>query len=160
MIVDRLEHFRYYQRSVPELWDAVRFVERVKREKLPAGRYPVGNAFAFVQEGTTRSFEEGDFETHNNYMDVQVLLEGFEMWEYADKSELTVKVPYDPKADIEFLSGKGSKIEIKPGMFYLVYPTDGHKPSCHENTPAAYRKVVVKIKIDRLLHGVGGSKGL
>ena len=62
MIMDKLEHFRYYQRCVPELWDAVRFVERVEKERLPAGRYPVGKGFAFVQEGQTRSFEEADFE--------------------------------------------------------------------------------------------------
>lgn len=33
MIMDRLERFRCYQRSVPELWDAVRFVERVQKEQ-------------------------------------------------------------------------------------------------------------------------------
>ena len=33
MIMDRLEHFRCYQRSVPELWDAVRFAERVQKEQ-------------------------------------------------------------------------------------------------------------------------------
>ena len=34
MIMDRLERFRCYQRSVPELWDAVRFAERVQKEQL------------------------------------------------------------------------------------------------------------------------------
>ena len=105
MIMDKLEHFRYYQRCVPELWDAVRFVERVEKERLPAGRYPVGKGFAFVQEGQTRSFEEADFETHDKYLDVQILLEGSEMWEYADKADLTVKTPYDPDTDIELLLG-------------------------------------------------------
>lgn len=62
MIMDRLERFRCYQRSVPELWDAVRFAERVQKEQLPPGKYPVGKGFAFVQEGNTRSFEEADFE--------------------------------------------------------------------------------------------------
>lgn len=68
MIMDRLERFRCYQRSVPELWDAVRFAERVQKEQLPPGKYPVGKGFAFVQEGNTRSFEEADFEVHRNYL--------------------------------------------------------------------------------------------
>ena len=72
MIMDRLERFRCYQRSVPELWDAVRFAERVQKEQLPPGKYPVGKGFAFVQEGNTRSFEEADFEVHRNYLDVQI----------------------------------------------------------------------------------------
>ena len=33
MIMDRLERFRCYQRSVPELCDAVRFAERVQKEQ-------------------------------------------------------------------------------------------------------------------------------
>jgi YhcH/YjgK/YiaL family protein len=133
MIMDRLERFRCYQRSVPELWDAVRFAERVQN---------------------TRSFEEADFEVHRNYLDVQILLNGSEMWEYADRADLAVKTPYDPEADIEWLSGCGNRIQMKPGMFYLVYPDDGHKPCCHEKEQTSYRKVVVKIKIDKLLHGV------
>ena len=95
MIMDRLERFRCYQRSVPELWDAVRFAERVQKEQLPPGKYPVGKGFAFVQEGNTRSFEEADFEVHRNYLDVQILLNGSEMWEYADRADLAVKTPYD-----------------------------------------------------------------
>lgn len=154
MIMDQLEHFRYYQRCVPELWDAVRFVERVQKEHLPVGRYKVGKGFALVQEGETRSFSEADFETHDQYLDMQVLLEGSEMWEYADKADLATKIPYDPESDIEWLTGKGTRIQMKPGMFYLVYPTDGHKPCCHENVPASFRKVVIKIKIDKLIHRV------
>ena len=80
------------------------------------------------------------------------------MWEYADKADLTVKTPYDPDSDIEWLTGKGDRIQMKPGMFYLVYPTDGHKPCCHERIPSSYRKVVVKIKIDKLLHGVNTGR--
>ena len=85
MIMDRLERFRCYQRSVPELWDAVRFVERVQKEQLPPGKYPVGKGFAFVQEGNTRSFEEADFEVHRNYLDVQILLDGLRETSVQDK---------------------------------------------------------------------------
>ena len=42
------------------------------------------------------------------------------MWEYADRADLAVKTPYDPEADIEWLSGCGNRIQMKPGMFYLV----------------------------------------
>ncbi len=154
MILDKLENFRYYQRCIPEIWDAVRFVEKVKKERLPEGRYPVGKGFAFVQEGKTRPFGEADFEIHREYFDMQILLEGEEMWEYADASELEEKSPYDSKTDIQWLTGEGQKLSIKPGMFCIVYPTDAHKPCCHDGQPTAYRKVVVKIRIDKLLHGV------
>lgn len=154
MIIDKLEHFRYYQRCIPEIWDAVRFVEKVQREHLPVGSYPVGKGVAFVQEGVTRAFEEADFEIHKNYFDMQVLLEGSESWEYADAAELEIKSPYDEEKDIQWLTGNGQKISMVPGMFYIVYPTDAHKPCCHQSKQTSYKKVVIKIKIDKLLHGV------
>ena len=94
----------------PEIWDAVRFVEKVKREKMPAGRYPVGKGFAFVQEGETRAFDEADFEIHKDYFDMQVLLEGEEMWEYADASLLQEKTPYDNSSDISGLPERDRRL--------------------------------------------------
>ena len=76
------------------------------------------------------------------------------MWEFADKTDLKTVTPYDQSGDIEFLEGTGVRIPMKPGMFYVVYPSDGHKPCCHESRPTKYRKVVVKVKIDPLLHRV------
>ncbi len=158
MIIDSLEHCCYYQRSVPELWDVLRFAERAQRDNLPPGEYKLGKNFAFVQEGNTRSLEDADFEAHNKYIDVQILLEGSEVLEYAKKDELTLKVPYNEKEDVEWLDGEGDRIHVKAGMFYLLYPNDGHKPCCHDKFPVHYRKIVVKIKIDKLLHRVQGVK--
>ena len=154
MILDKLENFRYYQRCIPEIWDAVRFFERAKREHLPVGRYPVGKGFALIQEGETRPFDEADFEIHKDYIDMQVLLDGEEMCEYADAAALEEKSPYDSGGDIQWLTGSGQKFTVKPDMFYIMYPTDAHKPCCHEAGKTSYRKAVVKIRIDRLLHGV------
>ena len=69
-------------------------------------------------------------------------------------AELEEKSPYDSEIDIQWLTGSGQKIAMKPDMFYIVYPTDAHKPCCHESRKTSYRKAVVKIRIDRLLHGV------
>ena len=54
----------------------LRFIERAKREHLPAGRYPVEKDMHSFRKCETRSFEEADFEIHKNYFDMQVLLEG------------------------------------------------------------------------------------
>lgn len=157
MILDYLENYRVYQRSIPELADVIRFVKRVKDQNLPVGRYPVGDGFAMVQEGMTRRFEDADFETHEKYLDVQILLDGNEMCEYTDKRDLQVKAPYNRENDITWYDGKGQRFLIRPDMFYLVYPWDGHKPCCHEETPFHYRKIVAKIRIDKLVHGLHGG---
>lgn len=154
MIIDYLNRFKQYTRNVPELYEAVKFAEKVRRENLPVGRYPVGDNYALVQVGTTRPFCEGKFEVHKKYLDVQIMIDGFEYMEYADLTDLTTDVPYDEQKDVEFLNGKGQPLLIKPGMFYVVYPGDGHKPCCHSTTPLNNKKVVVKIRIDKLIHQV------
>ena len=154
MIIDYLNRFKQYTRNVPELYEAVKFAEKVRRENLPVGRYPVGDNYALVQEGATRPFAEGKFEVHKKYLDVQIMIEGFEYMEYADLTDLTADVQYNEQTDVEFLNGKGQPLLIKPGMFYVVYPGDGHKPCCHSTTPLNYKKVVVKIRIDKLIHQV------
>ena len=82
-------------------------------------------------------------------------MSGTEYVEYADMKDLTTKVPFVTEKDLELMSGNGCKIKIKPDMFYILYPTDGHKPCCHENAPTSYKKVLAKIKIDKLIHRVG-----
>ena len=74
--------------------------------------------------------------------------------EYADISDLTTKVPFDEEKDLELMEGAGYKIQIKPDMFYILYPSDGHKPCCHESVPTSYKKVLAKVKIDKLIHRV------
>ncbi len=154
MIVDRMERFGQYSRNVPEIHEVMRFVEKVKKENIPAGKYPLENGFVLVQEGMTRPFEEADFEVHRKYIDIQVLVSGTEYVEYADITDLDTKVPFDEEKDLELMEGCGSKIQMKPNMFYILYPADGHKPCCHEKVATNYKKVLAKIRIDKLIHRV------
>lgn len=154
MILDRIEHFERYIEIIPEIYDVIKFVEKTKKENLPAGKYPLQNGFALIQEGTTRRFDDADFEVHREYLDIQVIVSGSEYVEYADMTTLKTKVPFDLEKDLELMSGEGSKILIKPDTFYILYPTDGHKPCCHEDIPTNYKKVLAKIKIDSSVHKV------
>ena len=157
MIIDRIERLQQYSRNVPEIYEAMKFAEKVKKENLPVGKYPLTNGFVLVQEGTTRSFEEADFEVHRKYLDIQIIVSGSEYVEYADIKDLTEKVPFDEEKDLALMSGKGNKILIKPDMFYILYPADGHKPCCHEEIPTNYKKVLAKIRIAKLIHRVDFS---
>lgn len=154
MIVDRIERFQQYTRSVPDIYEVMKFAEKVKKENIPVGKYPIQNGFVLVQEGQTRKFEEADFEVHRKYLDIQILVSGTEYVEYADIKDLTTKVAFDEEKDLELMDGAGCKIQIKPDMFYVLYPSDGHKPCCHEEISTNYKKVLAKIKIDKLIHRV------
>lgn len=148
MIVDRIDRSPCYNGIVPEFKEAVEFA--LSLADRPAGRYeydklPSGTVFAMVQEGDTRAPEEGMVEAHRNYIDVQIMLEGGETVYYADIKELTEKVPYTD--DIVFFEKAGQPARIEKGMFYLVFPHDGHMPCCHLDGPGRFRKIVLKIRI-------------
>ena len=53
----------------------------------------------------------------------------------------------DPEHDNYFYTGKSTALSIRPGMFYIMFPSDGPKAGCHNEFPKHYRTVVVKIPI-------------
>lgn len=61
MIVDYIERSGQYSRNIPKIYEVVKFAEKVKKENIPVGKYPITNGFILVQDGTTRPFEEGDY---------------------------------------------------------------------------------------------------
>ena len=154
MIIDYLHRYKQYSRNIPEIYEAVKFAEKVKNEDLPVGQYPLGDNYALVQEGTTLPFSEEKFELHKKYLDIHIMIKGYECMEYADLTDLVPDIMYDEQTDVEFLNGKGYLLLIKPGMFYVAYPGDGHKPRCHDTIPFNYKKVLVKIRIDKQIHQV------
>lgn len=160
MILDHIDRFEQYRRCIPEIGEVIRFAQKVKKENLPAGKHSLQNGFVLIQEGTTHPFGEANFEVHRKYIDIQILISGEEYVEYADMQDLQTKVPFDEEKDLELMSGKGYKIRIKPDTFYILYPTDAHKPCCHETAPTPYKKVLAKIRIDKLIHRVNWDSTL
>ena len=150
MIVDSIRNWRTYRALVPYFEEAMEFAfQNLEREP---GRYdceslPEGQVYISVQEGETAAYEDGLIEAHRRYLDVQLLLAGGETFYYADIDGLKEEVPYDEEKDILFYERTGQPVRIKEGMFYLVFPQDGHMPCRHLDGPGRYRKMVVKIRI-------------
>ena len=57
------------------------------------------------------------------------------------------QVSEDVEHDNTFYEGTSTAMSIRPGMFYIMFPSDGHKAACHQEFPKHYRKVVVKIPV-------------
>ena len=133
MIVDRIDRRDVYNNFVPDWKEAFDFALSLK--DADPGRYeceslPAGTAFALVQEGHTRPYEEGKLEAHCRYMDVQIFLKGGEVVYYAD------------------IYGQGGQpATVTEGMFYAVMPHDAHMPSIDIDGTGTFRKIVLKIKV-------------
>ena len=145
MIVDRIEEQERYYALHKDMELAFAFL--AEASDLEPGRYELENGlFASVSEGDTRQLNEVDIEAHKNYIDLQYCISGGERMAWAHIQELNLASEH-PEQDCYFYTGKSTAMSIRPGMFYVMFPSDGHKPACHQEFPKHYRKVVVKLPL-------------
>lgn len=144
MIVDNLNKMSNYESIVPGLTKAINHIRSL--DEYVVGKYYLEHGFYMIQEGYTVRLEDNLFEAHEKYIDIQIMMEGMEIVEWAKIDELTLLKPYDEIKDIKFYSGEGTPITIHSGMAYILFPSDGHKPCCHRQEESSkYKKVVIKL---------------
>ena len=91
--------------------------------------------------------EESFFEAHEKFLDIHIMLEGFERVEISSPRDLTV-FRSEPQNDFWGYHGEGRvKLTIGPGEFLCVWPDDAHKIKMMVNGPETVTKAVFKIKI-------------
>ena len=156
MIIDHLKYWKTYTGVHPLFETAVNFALSVKDQQ--PGRYDCdqlepGAVYALVQEGSTQSVEDGKMESHCRYLDVQIMLDGAEVCYYDQTDNLECTEPYDENKDVFFYRTDiepetTQRLVITSGMFYVLFPQDGHLPGRMQETSEAYRKIVLKIRVD------------
>ena len=129
---------------------AVDFLMNTDLENLEPGKYVIDgdNVFANVVEYTTIPWEEAKFEAHENYTDIQYVIQGSEVMSFAPVSQLNVSVPYNPEKDVMFFDNANPWLQaaVHAGEYMIFNPWDGHKPKAADGEPAPIKKVIVKIK--------------
>ena len=147
MIIDRIEDQERYYALHPDMELAFAFL--AEAPDLESGRYELENGlFATVSEGDTRPLDSVNMESHKNYIDLQYCISGGERMSWAHIQELNA-ISEDAEQDNYFYTGKSTSVSIRPGMFFIMFPSDGHKAACHNEFQKHYRKVVVKIPVVR-----------
>lgn len=145
MIVDNIKNISRYETVVPGISEAFQQIQRI--ETLEDRRYGLKNGYFTVQSGKTKPMQEGTFESHRKYIDVQIILEGREELAWNDISNLQEAVSYDEEKDaVRWSGGKEHHILISEGMFYIMFPHDGHKAVAHLEEQYKYRKIVLKLQ--------------
>lgn len=142
MILDVCTECEKYEALVPGISKAI--AEVMSLEKWNPGRYPLDSGYYIIQKGVTVR-PDGPFETHQRYLDVQVVLDGSEQLYWANRETVRETTPYDPERDFRLLSGEGIGMRISPGMFYVMGPNDAHRCCCDPDGACEYVKAVIKI---------------
>lgn len=147
MIVDRIEYAGQYAKQLVHLKDALDFIR--ENPDLGEGKHTFPGGWLMKQTGVTKALNDGPYEAHRSYIDVQILAEGREIILWNRLENMTALSPYNTDTDKQALSGAGSILELVPGMFCVLFPEDAHAACRHleGDSPANYVKYVVKLKI-------------
>lgn len=118
---------------------------------LAEGAYPIGDdgaVTANVQLYTTFPANEGAFETHDKFFDIQYVVSGQEQFGVCNRAGLQVKNAV-PENDVVFYEepAHSGTVLLTAGDLIVVAPEDAHKPRCCAGTPAPVRKIVVKVAL-------------
>jgi len=149
MITDQLKNWRLYS-GISELRAAFEFLQQAGEAQSAAGRIDIDDdrLFALLQMYQPKPVEQGRFEAHRRYADIQYVVEGAEMMGYAALDGLQLDEAYDAAKDIAFYKTPQdfSPIVVPAGSFAVFYPADGHMPGIRiGGSSAGVRKLVVKV---------------
>jgi len=150
MIVDKLSNAEQYYKLGVRIEKAFRYIKNLDLPQIETGKYQIDNdkIFAVVSEYETKKIEQGLWEAHRKYIDIQYIISGKEKMGYACIDDMKPSVEYQEKQDVLFVKGQGDYITVNAGAFVLFAPSDAHMPNIKVDDPQYVKKLVVKILVD------------
>lgn len=145
MIVDRLENLDKYVALNPLFAQAAEYLKTTDLLAVePGTKVELKGKDLRVNFAQTKpkTKEQARLETHRDFIDIQIPLSDTEVMGYTPAADLP-EAEYNAEQDVTFFEGLAeSYIDVKPGMFAIFFPEDGHAPGV---TETGLRKVVVKV---------------
>jgi biofilm protein TabA len=148
MIFDQLNRYPRYI-GLHKYFDvAFHFLASLDFSAVEPGRIDLegDNLYAMVQAYTTRTHEQGIWEAHHRYIDVQYIISGRERIVFAPIEQMQLGI-YIPEKDFLPLTGSGSALDLSEGFFVVFYPEDAHMPGLAIDFPEPVQKVVMKVAV-------------
>lgn len=144
MILDTIDNLEQYASLNPLFAQAIEYLKQTDLQALPVGKVQLKGDDLTVNVSQTqpKTKEQAKLETHRKYVDIQIPLSGTEVMGYTPASDLP-QAEYNAEKDIAFYPGLAeSYVTVKPGMFTIFFPQDGHAPAI---TETGVKKIIVKI---------------
>lgn len=151
MIFDQAKNLDFYKTlGIGDRYaKAVEFLQNTDLKALENGKHVIDgeDVFANVMTYDSIPWDEAKYEAHENYTDIQFMIEGTEIITYAPVDALNVTVPYNAEKDVVLFdnANPGLKVVINADEFMIFFPWDGHKPKAANGASSFVKKVVVKI---------------
>jgi YhcH/YjgK/YiaL family protein len=150
MIIDRIKNASLYFGVHERLAAGLRWLQAQDAAKLTPGRHELdgSNLFVLVSEYETKPKDQGKWEAHKRYFDIQYLIEGREAIGYAELGACKLGT-YDEAKDLQPIAeAPGDFLNLRAGMFMILAPQDAHMPGLAAmGSPEQVKKAVVKVLV-------------
>jgi biofilm protein TabA len=149
MIIDRIGNALLYYAVHSKFKRAFDYIHQINVDTILAGKYEIDgqNMYSLVQEYNTKLREQGLWEAHRRFIDLQYVVRGVEGIGYANINHLQ-QGEYDTSKDFLPLQGDGNLFTLQNGCFVLLLPGDAHMPGMAIGPSAPVKKIVIKIAVD------------
>lgn len=145
---DILEFARQYHAN-KAYWDkAFAFLRNNDLNAMAKGKYPIDgdNVFASVTTDSSKNLDKTNWESHRKYIDLQYVINGEEIMGHSPVAKATVTKEYDEKRDAANYTADGKMYSAKPGIFFLFFPSDAHRPNITPGGNKVVKKIVIKVR--------------
>jgi YhcH/YjgK/YiaL family protein len=148
MIIDQINNSHLYYTINSRIKPAFDYLLQSDLSALSNGRHEIDGEilYAMLQQYTSKPLDQGTWEAHRRYIDLQVVIQGVEKIGYANIDHLSPG-EYDTNKDFLPLFGEGDFLTLQTGNFALLFPQDAHMPGIAFDLPAPVKKIVIKISI-------------
>ncbi len=130
---------------------ALNYLLNLDIAEVDGGKQVVNDNFFYsVQSYMTKSAEECKFESHREFIDIQIIINGSEAMDIADISRLTVKEDYNSDKDIMFWEVPNRMVSttLREGDYIILYPENAHRGERMMELETQVIKVVGKVRIN------------
>lgn len=145
MVLDTLENLEKYASLNPLFADVIDFLKKTNIAEHEQGKVVLKENMLSVNFSKTSGKKENEarLETHDKMIDIQIPLNCTEIMGYTPRTNLQAST-YDKVKDISFYDGPAEQyIKVKPGMFAIFFPEDGHAPCISDEKEI--KKVIFKV---------------
>ncbi len=146
MIVDTLDNLEKYVVLNPLFADVVAFMKEHKFEDLEDGKHLIKGTDIFLNLTTItpKAEEAAGLEWHRRMIDIQIPLDGEEVYGYTPVATLP-ETEFNEEKDVAKLSQRSQTyVRVEPGQMAIFFPQDGHAPCI--SSKERLRKAIFKVR--------------
>lgn len=149
MIFDTLKNIERYRSLSRNFRTAIDYLLQTDLATMPPGRYQIAgdHVYIMVQQPTLIPWEQGRWEAHKRYADIQIVISGWECIGFMNADNAKILIPYNAVSDVLFYEENvGNRGILSAGQMMVFFPSDAHRPCIRpDDDEMSVHKAVVKV---------------